>query len=230
MGHVVEEAAKKRGHDIVCIIDAENVEKFDTEEFRSADVAIEFSIPGAAVENYKQAFRQGVSVVSGTTGWLEREEEVKNECEKAGLAFLHSSNFSIGVNIFFALNEYLAKIMNHFGQYEVSMKEIHHIHKLDHPSGTAISLANGIIKNLSRKTGWKEHADSTDYIDIECSREGEVPGTHIVGYISEEDAIKIEHEAFSRKGFALGAVIAAEWLQGKKGCFTMKDVMNFDKL
>ncbi len=227
MGKTIEEIAVARGHQIVCKIDVDNQNDFDSDAFRSADVAIEFTTPKTAVENYRRAFEQGVAVVSGTTGWLEREDEVKRWCEQDSATFFYSSNFSIGVNIFFALNKYLAKIMNGFEQYDVSMKEIHHIHKLDHPSGTAITLAEGIIQNVDRKIGWAENSDSSEIVNITAEREGEVPGTHIVEYRSDVDCIKIEHEAFSRRGFALGAVVAAEWVKGKKGWFTMNDMMNF---
>lgn len=226
MGRTIEEIAIARGHKIVCKIDVDNQNDFDSDAFRSADVAIEFTTPNTAVENYRRAFAQGVAVVSGTTGWLDRVDEVKRCCEQNNATFFYSSNFSIGVNIFFALNKYLAKIMNGFEQYDVSMKEIHHIHKLDHPSGTAITLAEGIIQNLDRKTGWAENSDNAELVNITAERVGEVPGTHIIEYRSDVDCIKIEHEAFSRRGFALGAVVAAEWVKGKKGWFTMNDMMN----
>ena len=167
-------------------------------------------------------------VVSGTTGWLERMEELKKICDEKNAAFFYSSNFSIGVNIFFALNRYLAKIMNRFGEYDVSMKEIHHIHKLDHPSGTAITLAHDIIDNVDRKKSWSEESAGEDVVNIVSERVGEVPGTHIVNYVSAVDAIRIEHEAFSREGFAAGAVAAAEWLAGRKGWFTMEDMLDFN--
>ena len=227
MGKTIEEIAISRGHDNVCIIDAENIGDFNSEKFKSADVAIEFTTPATAVENYRKACDAGIPVVSGTTGWLDRMAEVKEECNRKNSGFFYSSNFSIGVNIFFALNKYMAKIMNGFEQYNVSMKEIHHIHKLDHPSGTAITLAEGIIENLDRKTAWAEGTEDADKLNIEHERVGEVPGTHIINYTSEVDCIKIEHEAFSRRGFALGAVIAAEWMNGKKGCFSMNDMLYF---
>ena len=228
MGKTIEEIAVARGHQIVCKIDVDNQNDFDSDAFRSADVAIEFTTPKTAVENYRRAFEQGVAVVSGTTGWLEREDEVKRWCEQDNATFFYSSNFSIGVNIFFALNKYLAKIMNRFEQYDVSMKEIHHIHKLDHPSGTAITLAHDIIDNVDRKKSWSEESAGEDVVNIVSERVGEVPGTHIVNYVSAVDAIRIEHEAFSREGFAAGAVAAAEWLAGRKGWFTMEDMLDFN--
>lgn len=228
MGKAIEKIAIERGHNIVCIIDSHDAEKFDSEEFKKADVAIEFSMPAVAVDNYKKAFSKGVAVVSGTTGWLDKLHDVKKMCEDNNATFFYSSNFSIGVNIFFAVNEYLAKIMNRFSQYDVSIKEIHHVHKLDHPSGTAISIAEGIERNIDRKSGWTEGDAGSSLIHIESERIGEVPGTHIVEYASGVDAIRIEHEAFSREGFALGAVVAAEWLKGKKGWFTMNDMLKFN--
>ncbi|MDD6668144.1 MAG: 4-hydroxy-tetrahydrodipicolinate reductase [Bacteroidales bacterium] len=227
MGKTIEEIAISRGHKIVCIIDVDNLDDFASDAFRSADVAIEFTTPATAVDNYRRAFAASVPVVSGTTGWLSREQEVRKLVADSDASFFYTSNFSIGVNIFFALNRYLAKIMNGFSQYDVAMHEIHHIHKLDHPSGTAISLAGGITDCLDRKSGWTENPDETDKLLITNERIGEVPGTHIVTYTSDVDAIKIEHEAFSRRGFALGAVLAAEWLPGHKGWCSMNDMLNF---
>ncbi len=229
MGHAIEEIALKRGHEIVCKIDFNNQEDFDSDEFRSADIAIEFTTPHTAYNNYIKAFEQNVPVVSGSTGWLDKMDEIKNLCSSGKATFFYSSNFSIGVNIFFALNKYLAKLMNRFTEYDVEMTEIHHIHKLDHPSGTAISLAEGIIENLDRKDNWTEAVAPTEQeIHIESEREGEVPGTHIIKYESSVDAITIGHEAFSREGLALGAVIAAEWMKGKKGFHTMNEIMNIN--
>lgn len=227
MGHAIEAIARKRGHEIVCIIDVTNQEDFNSNAFRSADVAIEFSTPSSAYSNYMNAFKQGVKVVSGSTGWLDKINEIKNLCENDNATFFYSSNFSIGVNIFFAINKYLAKIMNRFPEYDVTMNEIHHIHKLDHPSGTAISLADGIIENLARKDAWTEDAGAaSDKLFINHEREGEVPGTHIIEYKSDVDRIVIEHEAFSRHGFALGAVVAAEWMKDKVGFHTMDEMMD----
>ena len=208
MGHAIEEAALSRGHEIVCRIDKDNQEDFDSVSFKSADVAIEFTAPSVAVDNYRRAFAAGVPVVSGTTGWLEHLPEIREACEK-GQTFFYASNFSLGVNIFFAVNKYLAGIMNHFPQYSVEIEEIHHIHKLDHPSGTAITLAEDI--------------------NITARREGEIPGTHTVAYDSAVDTIRITHEAKNRKGFALGAVVAAEFTVGKKGFLTMQDLFSFLK-
>lgn len=226
MGHAIERIAINRGHEIVCTIDKDNQDDFNSEAFRSADVAIEFSTPATAFDNYMKAFAQGVKVVSGSTGWLDRLDEVKAKCANEGATFFYSSNFSIGVNLFFAVNKYLAKIMNRFSQYDVKMKEIHHIHKLDHPSGTAISLARGVIENLDRKDSWTEsHEEGKNAIVIDHEREGEKAGTHIVEYSSDVDRIVIEHEAFSREGFALGAVVAAEWMADKTGYHTMDELM-----
>lgn len=227
MGHAIERIAIERGHKIVSIIDADNQDDFNTNAFRSADVAIEFSTPQSAFPNYVRAFAQGVKVVSGSTGWLDNMNKVRNLCDDGNASFFYSSNFSIGVNIFFSLNRYLARIMERFPQYDVKMNEIHHIHKLDHPSGTAISLANDIVKNLSRKDGWTEDGDApADKLLVEHQREGEVPGIHMVEYDSNVDRIVIEHEAFSREGFALGAVMAAEWMKDKVGFHTMDEMMD----
>lgn len=227
MGKEIERVAIERGHEIVCIIDADNQQDFDSDNFRRADVAIEFTMPTTAYANYIKAFNQGVAVVSGSTGWLDKLESVKEMCNEENATFFYSSNYSIGVNIFFALNKYLAKIMDRFSQYDVTMNEIHHIHKLDHPSGTAITLANGILENIERKNDWTEQVDtSADKLLITHEREGEVPGTHSIEYKSDVDRIVIEHEAFNRRGLALGAVVAAEWLKGKKGFHTMDQLMN----
>ena len=229
MGHAIEEAAWSRGHEIVCRIDKDNQEDFDSQAFKSADVAIEFSAPSVAIGNYRKAFAAGVPVVSGTTGWLEHLPEVQKACEK-GQTFFYASNFSLGVNIFFAVNKYLAAIMNHFPQYTVGLEEIHHVHKLDHPSGTAITLAEDIIAQLDSKESWTEKLPAPDNsIPVVARREGEVPGTHTVTYDSPVDTIRITHEAKSRKGFALGAVIAAEFTVGKKGFLTMQDLFSFLK-
>lgn len=228
MGHEIEQIAISRGHEIVSIIDVSNLNDFESEAFKSADVAIEFTRPDAALENYRRAFKAGVPVVAGTTGWLDHIDEIKSACENDGKTFFYASNFSLGVNIFFALNKYLAKIMDGFKDYDVSMKEIHHIHKLDEPSGTAITLAEGVLENITRKDAWtlsKEHA--ADELYIEAIREGEVPGYHSIIYDSPVDTITITHDAKSRKGFALGAVVAAEFTCGKKGFLTMSDMLKF---
>jgi len=221
MGKVIERIALERGHEIVLKKD-----EFNTYDgLSTADVAIDFSVPSAAVNNISACFNSNVPVVSGTTGWLEHYDEMIALCNEKKGGFISSSNFSLGVNIFFGLNEYLAKIMNQFDSYKVSMEEIHHIHKLDAPSGTAISLAQGVIQN-SNYAEWTMEEAKINQIHIEAKRIGEVPGTHTVNYDSVIDSIEIKHTAHNREGFALGAVIAAEWLAGKQGIFTMKDVLN----
>ena len=227
MGHAIEQIALQRGHEIVSVIDVNNQEDFTSDAFKSADVAIEFSMPAVAMDNYRRAFAAGVPVVSGTTGWLEHLPEIKEAC-KAGQTFFYASNFSLGVNIFFALKKYLAKIMNDFPAYDVRMVETHHVHKLDAPSGTAITLAEGLIDNIERKNKWVEGKEpAEDEIGICSVREGEVPGIHTVIYESDVDTISITHDAKSRMGFALGAVIAAEFTCGKKGFLTMQDMLKF---
>jgi len=229
MGHEIEKIALERGHEIVSIIDINNADTaFDSSEFKSADVAIEFSTPDTAIDNYRKCFAAHVPVVAGTTGWLEHMAEVKKACEGGAQTFFYASNYSLGVNIFFALNQYLAKIMNNFPDYNVKMEEVHHIHKLDAPSGTAITLAEGILKHVNRKNRWnlETEEESTD-LSIHCIRKGEVPGIHEVIYESEADIISIKHDAKSRKGFALGAVFAAEFTKGKKGFLGMEDMLNF---
>ena len=225
MGKTIEQIALNRGHQIVSIVDINNPEEFQSANFKSADVAIEFTTPATAFDNYMKSFAAGVPVVSGTTGWLDRIGEIKEKCEKEGKTFFYASNFSIGVNIFFALNKYLAKIMNNFPSYNISMTETHHIHKLDAPSGTAITLAEGIIENVDRWT--LETAEQPTDLPIHAIREGEVPGIHEVTYESDVDYISIKHDAKSRAGFALGAVVAAEFTAGKKGFLGMDDMLKF---
>ncbi|MNK49376.1 4-hydroxy-tetrahydrodipicolinate reductase [compost metagenome] len=221
MGKVIERIALERGHEIVLRKD-----EFNTYDgLSTADVAIDFSVPSAAVSNISASFNANVPVVSGTTGWLEHYDEMIALCNEKKGGFISSSNFSLGVNIFFGLNEYLAKIMKQFDSYKVSMEEIHHIHKLDAPSGTAISLAQGVIQN-SNYANWTLEDAKANEIHIEAKRIGEVPGTHTVNYDSAIDSIEIKHTAHNREGFALGAVVAAEWLAGKQGIFSMKDVLN----
>ena len=228
MGKTIEQIALSRGHQIVSIVDINNPEEFQSANFKSADVAIEFTTPATAFDNYMKSFAAGVPVVSGTTGWLDRIGEIKEKCEKEGKTFFYASNFSIGVNIFFALNKYLAKIMNNFPSYNISMTETHHIHKLDAPSGTAITLAEGIIENVDRKDRWTlETAEQPTDLPIHAIREGEVPGIHEVTYESDVDYISIKHDAKSRAGFALGAVVAAEFTAGKKGFLGMDDMLKF---
>lgn len=228
MGHAIERIALERGHEIVCKIDVDNRNDFDSPEFASADVAIEFTTPATAVDNYIKAFAKGVPVVSGSTGWTSRMPEIKEMCTDGKATFFWTSNFSIGVNIFFALNRYLASMMKEFPQYTPEMKEIHHIHKLDHPSGTAITLAEGIESADPTIKGWTEEENEADShtMLIRHEREGEVPGTHIISWDSPVDAITIEHRAKSREGFALGAVMAAEWCKDKKGFLSMDMMMS----
>lgn len=228
MGHEIEKIAIERGHTIVSIIDKDNASDFDSPEFKSADVAIEFSMPASAFGNYQKCFAANVPVVAGTTGWLEHLDDVKRICANEGKTFFYASNYSIGVNIFFALNKHLAKIMNNYPDYNVKMEEIHHIHKLDAPSGTAITLAEGVIENINRKDRWNlETEDKASDLAIHCIREGEVPGIHEIIYESAVDTISIKHDAKSRKGFALGAVVAAEFTKGKTGFLGMNDMLNF---
>ena len=228
MGHEIEKICRERGHNIVCTIDANEEAKFDSDEFKSADVAIEFSSPESALNNYKLAFAANVPVVSGTTGWLDKIGVVKEACEKDGQTFFYASNFSLGVNILFAVNKYLANIMNDFPEYDVHVDETHHIHKLDAPSGTALTIAEGILQSLERKKQWKlDKQNSDDDLQINAFREGEVPGIHTIKYESEVDTIELTHDAKSRKGFALGAVVAAEFTANKKGFLGMKDLLPF---
>ena len=241
MGKMIEQIAIARGHEIVSIIDIDNQQDFDSEAFASADVAIEFTSPTAAYGNYLKAFAKNVKVVSGSTGWMkEHGEEVKRLCEEEGKTLFWASNFSVGVAIFSAVNRYLAKIMNHFPQYEVLMEETHHVHKLDAPSGTAITLAEEIIAELDRKDSWIKGqqllADGTvsgtnevasNQVAIESIRRDEVPGIHSVEYNSEADRIIITHDAHSRRGFALGAVLAAEYAADHSGLLTISDMFKF---
>ena len=220
MGQVIERIALERGHEIVLKKDEFNT--FDG--LSTADVAIDFSVPMAAVDNISACFNNNVPVVSGTTGWLDRYDEMIALCKEKNGGFISSSNFSLGVNLFFGLNEFLAKIMSRVEGYKVSMEEIHHIHKLDAPSGTAISLAQGVIEN-TEYTKWTLDEAHDKEIHIEAVRTGEVPGTHTVTYDSGIDSIEIKHTAHNREGFALGAVIAAEWLAGKQGIYNMRDVL-----
>ena len=228
MGHEIEKICRERGHNIVCTIDVGEESKFKSEEFKSADVAIEFSSPESALNNYKRAFAANVPVVSGTTGWLDNIDEVKQACEKDGQTFFYASNFSLGVNILFAVNKYLANIMNDFPEYNVQVDETHHIHKLDAPSGTAITIAEGILESLERKKQWKlDKQSNDDDLQINAFREGDVPGIHTIKYESEIDTIELTHDAKSRKGFALGAVVAAEFTANKKGFLGMEDLLPF---
>ena len=220
MGQTIERIAIERGHEIILRKDEFNT--FDG--LSNADVAIVFSVPAVAVDNISNCFHANVPVVSGTTGWLDRYDEMIALCAEKKGAFLSSSNFSLGVNIFFELNEYLAKMMSKFDSYSVDMEEIHHTQKLDAPSGTAITLAKGVIENSSY-TNWTLDSPKENHIHIDALRIADVPGTHTVTYQSNVDEIEIKHTAHNRDGFALGAVIAAEWIVGKQGVFTMKDVL-----
>ena len=241
MGKEIEKIAVARGHEIVSIIDIDNQQDFESEAFKSADVAIEFTNPMVAYQNYMKTFAASVKLVSGSTGWLEEHgEEVKKLCTEGGKTLFWSSNFSLGVAIFSAVNKYLAGIMNNFPAYEVSMVETHHIHKLDAPSGTAITLAEGILEKMDRKDKWVMGtltapdgtvSGTTDCASNELSvssiREGEVPGIHAIRYDSEADSITITHDAKNRKGFALGAVLAAEYTANHEGFLGMSDLFQF---
>ena len=228
MGKTIERIAVERGHEIVSVIDVNNLDDFDSAAFKSADVAIEFTVPQVALSNYRRAFASGVAVVSGTTGWTEELPALKKEIEDGGKTLFWSSNFSLGVNIFMAVNKYLAGIMNQFPDYNVEMTEVHHTQKLDAPSGTAITLAEDILEKLDRKTVWvKEIETKPEEMAIKSIREGQVPGIHTIRYESEVDSIEITHDAKSREGFALGAVVAAEFTAGKKGLLGMEDMLKF---
>lgn len=229
MGHMIEQIALQRGHEIVSIIDIDNVQDFESDAFRSAEAVIEFTAPSAAYSNVMRCFAAGRKVVSGSTGWLaDHEEEIKRLCREEGKTLLWSSNFSLGVAIFSAVNKYLARIMDAYPAYDVSMTETHHIHKLDAPSGTAITLAEGILSQLGRKKSWsKETAETPEQLPIHSIREGEVPGIHTIRYESEADSITITHDAKNRSGFALGAVLAAEFLASHEGFLTIDDLFSF---
>ena len=243
MGKEIERIARSRGHEIVSIIDLDNQQDFTSEAFRGADVAIEFTNPQAAYGNYLRAFEAGVKVVSGSTGWLkDHGDEVRRLCTEGGKTLFWSSNFSLGVAIFSAVNKYLARIMNQFPEYDVTMEETHHIHKLDAPSGTAITLAEGIVDNLDRKTRWVKGTlqapDGTlsgttqcapEELPISSIRRDEVPGIHSIRYDSAADSITITHDAKNRGGFALGAVLAAEYTAQHTGLLTMEDLFPFLK-
>lgn len=243
MGREIERIARSSGHEIVCIIDLDNQNDFTSEAFRSADVAIEFTNPQAAYGNYLRAFEAGVKVVSGSTGWLkDHGDDVRRLCTDEGKTLFWASNFSLGVAIFSAVNKYLARIMNQFPEYDVAMEETHHIHKLDAPSGTAITLAEGIIENLDRKTRWVKGTlqapDGTvtgttqcapDELPVSAIRRDEVPGIHSIRYDSAADSITITHDAKNRSGFALGAVLAAEYTAQHTGLLTMEDLFPFLK-
>lgn len=241
MGHMIEQIAIARGHEIVSIIDIDNQDDFESEAFASADVAIEFTSPTAAYGNYLRAFKKNVKVVSGSTGWMdEHGDEVRKMCTEGGQTLFWASNFSIGVAIFSAVNRYLAHIMDGFPQYDVEIEETHHIHKLDAPSGTAITLAEELVGQLGRKDKWVKGtllapdgtvSGSTDHaadeVPVSSIRRDEVPGIHTITYNSEADSITITHDAHSRKGFALGAVLAAEYTAQHHGLLTTSDLFKF---
>jgi 4-hydroxy-tetrahydrodipicolinate reductase len=241
MGKTIERIALERGHEIVSIIDVHNHDEIKGEAFASADVAIEFTAPHVAYDNCVEAMSAGVKVVSGSTGWYQQHEaEMREKCEKEGKTLFWSSNFSLGVAIFSAVNKYLARIMNRFDNYKVHIEETHHIHKLDAPSGTAITLAEGILENIGHKSGWimgdltnpdgtvtKGAVPKPTEIKIDAIRRDEVPGIHTITYGSDEDTITITHDAHNRNGFALGAVIAAEYTAGHSGLLGMKDLLDF---
>lgn len=241
MGRMIEKIAKERGHELVCVIDVDNREDFDSDAFRSADVAIEFTTPSAAYDNYLRAWEQGVKVVSGSTGWRkDHETDVRRLCTEEGHTLFWASNFSLGVAVFSAVNKYLARIMNAYPAYDVTMEEVHHVHKLDAPSGTAITLAEQICENLDRKDDWVKgevhNADGSvegtthmpgNLLRIDAVRRGEVPGIHSITYNSEADAITITHDAHNRGGFALGAVLAAEFTAAHEGLLSTDDLFDF---
>ncbi|MBN8702384.1 MAG: 4-hydroxy-tetrahydrodipicolinate reductase [Bacteroidetes bacterium] len=228
MGKTIEQLAIARKHEIVLKIDESNSETLSNEALKTVDVAIEFSTPQSVLKNIYKCFEASIPIVVGTTGWYADFENVVNKCNAKQQSLFHATNFSIGVNIFFKVNEYLAQLMNKYDAYDVSIEEIHHIHKLDSPSGTGITTAEQILKNIHRKDKWVEGETTSNPNEllINSVREGETPGTHIVKYTSAIDAIELKHIAHNRTGFALGAVLAAEWIRGKKGVFTMSDLMN----
>lgn len=221
MGKIIDDIATKRGHEVVARLN----ESPTPENLNNPDVVIEFSNPEVAFNNIKTCLENKIPVICGTTGWLTQKPEIEQIALANDSAFMYGSNFSLGVNLFFVLNEKLAAMMKNFPEYNVQLEEIHHIHKLDAPSGTAISLAEGVMKNNENFNAWKLEETEGDQLGIFAVRENEVPGTHSVFYRSEVDEIEIKHTAFNRNGFALGAVVAAEWIHGKKGIFTMKDVL-----
>ncbi len=226
MGKAIEEIALAKGHEVVLRIDMDNQQQFTAENLSKADVAIEFTGPHSAVPNLEKLFDAGIPVVCGSTGWLESWNEVKAYCESKNGAFIYASNFSIGVNLFFELNTYLAKLMSRHADYEVSMEEIHHTQKKDAPSGTAITLAEQVLQHIKSKSGWvNQETGKAEDLLILSKRIDPAPGTHSIKYHSDIDDIEIIHTAHSRKGFAGGAVAAAEFLHGKKGIYSMKDVL-----
>ncbi len=225
MGKEIEDIALQRNHTIVLKITNQNKHLITEVDLQKADVAIEFSTPQTVLTNIETCFNANLPIVVGTTGWYDNFEEIKKHCSAKNASLFYATNFSLGVNLFFKVNTYLAHLMNKYNDYNVSMEEIHHIHKLDKPSGTAITLANQIIDKIERKTNFSTEIQSPETLYIKDIRQGEVPGTHIIKYQSLIDDIEIMHKAHNRKGFALGAVIAAEFLQHKKGIYTMSDII-----
>lgn len=225
MGKEIEKIAIGRGHSIVLKIDETNASTITSDQLKGGDAAIEFSTPHTVLKNIENCFEADVPVVVGTTGWYDHFNDVKSKCLSGNKSLFYASNFSLGVNLFFKVNKYLAGIMNDYPVYDVSMEEIHHIHKLDKPSGTAITLANQVLEKIDRKTKWSIDQTNADTLFIKDVREGEVPGTHIIKYTSDIDDIEIMHKAHNRKGFAFGAVLAAEFLNGKKGVYNMEDLV-----
>jgi 4-hydroxy-tetrahydrodipicolinate reductase len=225
MGPAIERIAVGRGHEIVDRIRSNNKNEFKP---RGADVAIEFTHPHAAYDNVKKCIELGLPVICGTTGWLSRKPEIEKLCNAVDGTFFYASNFSLGVNLFFKMNEYLAKMMSHYPEYDVRMDEIHHTEKKDAPSGTAITLAEGILKHTNRKKAWvSEDQGKPDELHIGSFRIDQVPGTHLIRYESPIDDIEIKHTAHSREGFATGAVLVAEWLKDRRGVFSMDDFLKF---
>lgn len=235
MGKLLERFAQERGHEIILTIDADNASDIRSETFKQADVAIEFSVPHAALDHIYDAFEANVPIVVGTTGWYNDLDQVKQKCQAGNNTLLYASNFSVGVNVFFYVNKVLAKLMNRYPQYDVQIEEIHHTQKLDAPSGTAITIAEGILDGVERKKNWvnevvgqgEERIAKASELLIESHRIEEVPGTHTVIYSSEVDEIELKHTAHNRAGFALGAILAAEWLQHKKGFYSIQDLFDF---
>lgn len=228
MGMTIEQLALTKGHKIGLVVDLNNKSDLNSQNLQKVDVAIEFSRPESAFDNVLNCLKAGTPVVSGTTGWLDKMDEIKKYCHELNGAFFYASNYSIGVNIFFEINRHLAKMMNNFPDYKILMEEIHHTQKLDAPSGTAITLANDILSNIKRKSRWVNEASTLENeLSIVSKRIDEVPGTHSVNYSSPIDTIEIKHTAHSRVGFAEGAITAAQWVIGRKGCFGMNNMLGF---
>lgn len=225
MGKEIETIALKRKHKIVLHVEKDNSDLVTEKDLKKADVAIEFTTPGTVVDNITRCIEAGLPVVVGTTGWYDHFAEIEHLCLQKKGGLFHATNFSVGVNLFFKVNKYLAELMNKYEEYDVNIEEIHHIHKLDKPSGTALSLASQIIESLDRKNKWSLEEKGKDILNIKDRREGEIPGTHIIKYHSDVDDIEIMHRANNRKGFAMGAVLAAEFLKGKTGIYTMDDII-----